>query len=97
MSRFDATAQAGDARPLPQVRIGNQDVHAITQAECVDHAMSELRNGRGGWIATANLDHLRMLRASEEFREAYAQATVVVADGMPLVWASRLRGTPVPP
>jgi len=58
--------------------------------------MSELRHGRGGWIATANLDHLRMLRKCEKFRDAYAQATVVVADGMPLIWASRLRGTPLP-
>jgi N-acetylglucosaminyldiphosphoundecaprenol N-acetyl-beta-D-mannosaminyltransferase len=31
-----------------------------------------------------------------EIRQAYADATLVVADGMPLIWASRIQGTPLP-
>jgi N-acetylglucosaminyldiphosphoundecaprenol N-acetyl-beta-D-mannosaminyltransferase len=58
--------------------------------------MAELKAGRGGWIATANVDHLLRLRRSEDFRRAYEGASVVVADGMPLIWASRLQGTPLP-
>jgi len=58
--------------------------------------MAALQSGRGGWIATANVDHLRRLRRSADFRRAYDQASLVVADGMPLVWASKLQGTPLP-
>lgn len=51
--------------------------------------------GEGFALATVNLDHLVKLRQSPEFREAYAAQDLVVADGNPLVWLSRLAGDPV--
>ena len=90
-------ASAVDAQSaLPRVPIGDVMVHAIREAECVDHVMKELAAGRGGWIATVNLDHLWRLRRCPQFAAAYREVTVVVADGTPLVWASRLQGAPVP-
>jgi len=82
--------------PLPEVTLVGVRIHAITEAECVGHVIESLAVGRGGWIATANLDHMRRLKNSAEFREIYAGASVVVADGMPLIWASRLQGEPLP-
>lgn len=84
------------AAPLPEVRVAGVRVHALREAQCVALVMDQLAAGCGGWIATANLDHLRRLQQPGAFRQAYAGATVVVADGMPVVWASRLQGTPVP-
>ncbi|MFT4512174.1 MAG: N-acetylglucosaminyldiphosphoundecaprenol N-acetyl-beta-D-mannosaminyltransferase [Planctomycetota bacterium] len=81
---------------LPEVVLAGVRLHAITEAECVAHVVESLEVNRGGWIATANLDHVRRLRRAEEFRRAYAGASVVVADGMPLIWASRLQGSPLP-
>nr|WP_280520682.1 WecB/TagA/CpsF family glycosyltransferase [Phaeobacter sp. J2-8] len=46
-------------------------------------------------LATLNLDHLVKLRASSAFRVAYAAQDMVVADGNPLVWLSRLARDPV--
>src|SRR5205814_2356798 len=43
-----------------------------------------------------NLDHLRRLRRDEALRELYGTAGLVLADGMPLIWAARLQGTPLP-
>jgi N-acetylglucosaminyldiphosphoundecaprenol N-acetyl-beta-D-mannosaminyltransferase len=57
---------------------------------------AELGAGRGGWLVTANLDFLRRHVKDRAAREVYAAADLRVADGMPLVWASRLRGTPLP-
>lgn len=51
---------------------------------------------RGGWVVTANLDILRHFLLDPVAREAYLQADLRVADGMPLVWASRLQRCPVP-
>jgi N-acetylglucosaminyldiphosphoundecaprenol N-acetyl-beta-D-mannosaminyltransferase len=45
---------------------------------------------------TPNLDQLRQLTERAELAELYRQADLVVADGTPLVWASRLQGTPLP-
>ena len=89
-------AVSGDAASIPRVDVGGLSVHCLRERDCVKVAMTALGERRGGWIATANVDHLRRLRHSEEFREAYKDASLVVADGMPLVWASRLQGTPLP-
>src|SRR5438128_1625044 len=47
------------------------------------------------YVLTANVDHLVRVRHDEEFSEIYRHATLVLADGMPVVWASRLLGTPL--
>lgn len=70
--------------------------HAVTEAECVAWIMSELAAKRGGWALTANLDHLRRLVQVKAYADLCIGATLVVADGMPVVWASRIQGTPLP-
>lgn len=54
-----------------------------------------LSAGTGFALATLNLDHLVKLKASPEFREAYAAQDLVTADGNPIVWLSNLARTPV--
>jgi N-acetylglucosaminyldiphosphoundecaprenol N-acetyl-beta-D-mannosaminyltransferase len=56
----------------------------------------ELSARRGGWLVTANLDFLRRHVKDPQARSIYAAADLRVADGMPLVWASIVRGTPLP-
>jgi len=50
---------------------------------------------RGFALATINLDHLVKLSRSAPFRAAYAAQDLVVADGNPVVWLSRLARRPV--
>ena len=54
-----------------------------------------LRGGEGFALATINLDHLVKLRQDTRFREAYSRQDLVVADGNPIVWLSRLARDPV--
>lgn len=83
----------GQAKRITLRGIG---IDALTERGCVDHLMRELSAGRGGWVVTPNLDHLRRADTDGEFRRMLGEADVVVADGMPLIWASRLQGTPLP-
>jgi N-acetylglucosaminyldiphosphoundecaprenol N-acetyl-beta-D-mannosaminyltransferase len=71
-------------------------IDVVTNAEVVDHVMDELDAGRGGWLVTPNLHHLREHTRRPELRPIFADADLVVADGAPLVWAARLQGTPLP-
>ncbi|MHC5210623.1 MAG: WecB/TagA/CpsF family glycosyltransferase [Planctomycetota bacterium] len=80
----------------PTIDLDGIRVHAVSEAQCVAHVGDALAAGRGGWIITPNLEHLRMLRSDEPFRACYRAADMVVADGMPLVWAARLQRTPLP-
>ena len=81
---------------LPEIRLHGVQFHAVTEEQAVQHILDELDAGRGGWVVTHNLDHLRRRLRDPSFAEICAGATLVVADGMPLVWASRLQHTPVP-
>lgn len=67
-----------------------------TEHEVLDRVFKDLRHQRGGWLLTANLDFLRRYDKDRETRKLFEQADVTVADGMPLVWATRLLGEPVP-
>lgn len=67
----------------------------LTEAEVVEHVMSSLRRSQGGLIVTPNADIMRRLRSAED-RRIVQDAALVLADGMPIVWASRLAGVPLP-
>lgn len=67
----------------------------MTEAETVAAALAGVRAGRGGWICPVNLDVLRKVVADAEVRALVEQADIVVSDGMPLLWASRVQGTPL--
>jgi N-acetylglucosaminyldiphosphoundecaprenol N-acetyl-beta-D-mannosaminyltransferase len=66
----------------------------ITEVEVVAVVREALAEGRGGRIITPNVDILRQVR--DRGRAYLDDADLIVADGMPLVWASRLSGTPLP-
>jgi N-acetylglucosaminyldiphosphoundecaprenol N-acetyl-beta-D-mannosaminyltransferase len=60
-------------------------------------ALSERSGGpRGGWIVTPNVDVLRQIARSADVRALVSHADVFLADGIPLIWASRVQGTPLP-
>lgn len=48
-----------------------------------------------GYVVTPNVDHVCRIHRDPAFREAYSEATLILADGMPLIWASRLLGKPL--
>jgi N-acetylglucosaminyldiphosphoundecaprenol N-acetyl-beta-D-mannosaminyltransferase len=81
---------------VPAVRLAGIDVHALGEAECCRHIADALDAGRGGHVVTVNVDLLRRACRDPQFRGIVARAELVVADGMPLVWASRLQRTPLP-
>ena len=67
----------------------------VTMAEaivCIDRLVQERRNT---YVVTPNVDHVVKLQNDPLFRKIYDSAALVIADGMPLVWASRLLGKPL--
>lgn len=68
----------------------------VDSSQVIEHLFASLARGQGGWLVTANLDFLRRHARDPAARGIYDDADLRVADGMPLVWASRLRGTPLP-
>ncbi|GAA1785695.1 hypothetical protein GCM10009682_04700 [Luedemannella flava] len=70
--------------------VGGVDFDVITEAGVVAHVRAALRAGTGGRVITPNVDILRLAARDATLRAYINDADLVVADGMPVVWASRL-------
>lgn len=79
-----------------RVELDGTGFDRITEDEVVAVVRDALAGGRGGRIITPNIDILRQAQVNPRVRRYLDDADLIVADGMPLVWASRLSGAPLP-
>ena len=80
------------AKVAPRVRLAGLEFDQLIEAEVIQHIVEALRTARGGWVATPNVDICRQVSRDPAQRALLQQAALVVPDGMPLIWASRLGG-----
>ncbi|MDP7017231.1 MAG: WecB/TagA/CpsF family glycosyltransferase [Pirellulaceae bacterium] len=88
---MDATAQK-------RVSMFGVDIDALTFQETVrlvsQWAFDPWEQCR--YVVTPNVDHAVMLQHDVHLQRAYKSAHLVVADGRPILWASKLLGRPIP-
>jgi N-acetylglucosaminyldiphosphoundecaprenol N-acetyl-beta-D-mannosaminyltransferase len=89
----DATTLPGSAA---RVALAGLEFDRLSEARVVRYVIEALQIGRGGWIATPNIDICRQTRRNPADRVLVASATLIVPDGMPLLWAARLRNERLP-
>lgn len=65
-------------------------VNIVDRPQLEHEVLARMKERRGFALATINLDHLVKLEQDAEFLAAYAAHDLVVADGHPVVWLSRL-------
>lgn len=83
--------------PFPAIDIAGVRVDACTFREAVQRIVEHARaGGPPAYVVTPNAHHVVTLQESERFRRVYDGAWLSLADGMSIVWAARLLGTPVP-
>ena len=78
-----------------RVRVAGLDFDRIDEPQVVDHIMQAAEVGQGGWVATPNIDICRAAHRNPAHRTMLAGASLVVPDGMPLLWAAKLQGEPL--
>lgn len=79
-----------------RVRLGHIQIDQVTMAGALQAIEQLVAAGRGGLVFTPNVDHVIIAERNPEFREAYAGASLSLADGMPILWAAHLLGQPLP-
>lgn len=85
----------------PSVELFGIRLNPVTMAEALSIIDGWIRDDREGeglchYVTTPNVDHVVLLRDHAEMRAAYANASLVLADGWPVVAASRWLGVPLP-
>ena len=78
------------------MRIGQLEIDSVSFDEALERIAELVSRREGGAVFTPNVDHVVKAERDLAFREAYARASLSLADGMPVLWASRLLGAPLP-
>ncbi|MFA7229818.1 MAG: WecB/TagA/CpsF family glycosyltransferase [Victivallaceae bacterium] len=80
---------------MDRVNICDVLIDNLTAQEVCHRIDNLIASGGSHYIVTPNTDHIVKLQVDETFQEIYRKASLVLADGMPLIWASKLFGTPL--
>ena len=79
--------------PEPQtVVVLGTPFHNVTFPEAVEWVRARIAARRPAYIATANVDFLMQAWRDPELQRILLEADLVVADGVPILWMSRLLG-----
>jgi N-acetylglucosaminyldiphosphoundecaprenol N-acetyl-beta-D-mannosaminyltransferase len=86
------------ASPARRIRLFGMEIDVVRLEEAVSQlrAWTAAVDGRCRYVVTPNVDHAVIYQQRPDLREAYAEAALVVADGAPIVAASRLLRKPLP-
>jgi N-acetylglucosaminyldiphosphoundecaprenol N-acetyl-beta-D-mannosaminyltransferase len=90
------TAAVRTGYATTRVSIGRVPIDPVDLAGSVEVIERLIEAGRGGTVFTPNVDHVVLADENERFRCAYENVSLSLVDGMPVLWASRLLGTPLP-
>jgi N-acetylglucosaminyldiphosphoundecaprenol N-acetyl-beta-D-mannosaminyltransferase len=75
---------------LMSVRLDN-----LSEEEAAERVVSAAERGEGGRLVNPNVDVMRQVASDSSLRPLLQGADLVLPDGMPLLWAARLQGSPL--
>jgi N-acetylglucosaminyldiphosphoundecaprenol N-acetyl-beta-D-mannosaminyltransferase len=81
---------------MKKAHILNCDFAPLTLEQTLDAVVTMIRRAERGYLCTVNVAILMMMRSNDRLRRFIEGSFLTVADGTPLVWASRILGTPLP-
>jgi N-acetylglucosaminyldiphosphoundecaprenol N-acetyl-beta-D-mannosaminyltransferase len=90
-----AHRQIDDEPERKRIGIGTIYVDNVDLSSAVEQIDAFTRSGSAHQVVTVNLDFVSIAAREPSFRTTVNRADLAVADGMPLVWLSRLRGQPL--
>ena len=79
--------------PCSTVAVLGIPFHNVTMDETISLIEEQIREGGFHQVATANVDFLKNAMQDKDLRDILCSCEVIVPDGMPIVWMSRLLGT----
>jgi N-acetylglucosaminyldiphosphoundecaprenol N-acetyl-beta-D-mannosaminyltransferase len=78
-----------------RIRVGGLDFDLLTETQVIAQVVDAISRGSGGTIVTPNIDICRRTDRDPSTRVLVDSASIVVPDGIPLLWAAKLAGLPL--
>ena len=85
-----------EVKAKKRIRILNSAFDPMTTEETVEWAVQLIKEGKRGYICTVNVAILMMMTSNPRLAKFVEKASLIVADGQPIVWASRWLNLPLP-
>ena len=80
---------------MARINFLNTCVDNLTMQEAVDKVEQLIKKDGCSYVVTPNLDHIVALESDQEFAEIYSKADLILTDGKPLIWISKLMKNPI--
>lgn len=77
-------------RPPERTEILGVSFDAVTKKEAAQRILHMRDTSRSGWIATVNVAILMTMQTEPDLKRYVDESSLVLADGQPIVWGSRL-------
>lgn len=83
---------------VPRIELMGVRMDPLKMDQAVAQLLAWTRTpgSRCRFVVTPNVDHVVLLQERKDLQAAYADASLILADGAPVVWASKLLGKPLP-
>jgi len=95
-----ASTTAALQQQAPKRQLLGMEIDALTMEGAVDQLWAWINDGPQTegcrYVVTPNVDHAVLLEKNVDLQAAYRDAHMVLADGFPIVMASKLLNQPVP-
>lgn len=80
---------------MSRIKFMNTEIDNLTMSEALSAIDDLIQAKQNSYVVTPNVDHIVKLESHKRLQESYANASLILTDGMPLVWASKFFGTPI--
>ena len=74
----------------------NCPFHPVREADVLQWSKELLNSSQRGYLTTVNVAILMMMRTDKKLHGFIQKSTMIVADGQPIIWLSKLLGKPLP-
>lgn len=80
---------------MGRIQLLNTEIDNISMEEALARIDAMVQEKKPSYVVTPNLDHIVTIERDAYFRDAYAHADLVLADGKPLLWIAKAKKTPI--
>lgn len=80
---------------MSRMKFMNTEIDNLTMQETLQAVDSLISENKSAYVVTPNVDHIVKLETDQELQAAYANASLILTDGKPLLWIAKWYGTPI--
>ncbi len=80
---------------MARIKFMNTEIDNLTMKETLDEIDKLILKNDKSYVVTPNVDHIVMLETDVELKNIYRDASLILADGKPLLWISKWYKTPI--